>query len=156
MTRAAKLTYFVALLTGLVSGALAGFRYALPQLRLYQNVTTQLAPDVLRDFAKEQVRHADFNHAQQALQRYAEYVQEVEKFAPHDKVFTSARQRDLAMSYVRLAMVAESSNNVEESARLMKRAQELYRSGGGALVSDSDLKAHVRRADEAMANYRRR
>ena len=154
MTRAAKLTYLFTLLTGLVLGALAGFWYALPQLRLYQNATTLLAPDALRDFAREQVQHADFNHAQRALQLYADYVQEIEKFAPQDKVFRSARQTDLAMSFVRLAMVAESSANVDQSAQLMQRAQELYRSGGGALVSDSDLKDRVRRADGAMANYR--
>jgi len=144
MTRAAKITYSIAILLGLIAGATIGFERTAVSLEFYDSITTSLAPDALADYSYLQYKHADLEHARPALQNYAEFLEELEKI--HSDWL---ERRKLSIAYARLALLEEAANDPERSSILMAKARYWYAAGsGGKEPSDSDMKKAVVILDE--------
>jgi hypothetical protein len=142
MTRAAKITYLLALLIGLVSGGVMGFLFTSNILKLFDVVTPMFAPAALRNYSFLQYKHADAEHARAALQSYADFLDEMEKIKPD-----RAQRGDLALTYARLALLEETENNPEQSRVLMAKARS-YVSTSGREISEADLRKALKRIDE--------
>jgi uncharacterized membrane-anchored protein len=67
MTKAAKITYFAALLVGFSIGTFFGFQTAAPALEAFFTGRQLTAPMVLSHFSYLQYKYADPAHAQAAL-----------------------------------------------------------------------------------------
>jgi hypothetical protein len=134
MTRAAKITYSLALLIGLMSGAVLGFWFTSSTIELFDFFTPMFAPVVLGDYSYSQYRHADAEHARAALQSYADFLDEMEKIKPD-----RAQRGDLSFAYGRLALLEERENNPEQSRIFMTKARS-YASNAGREISEADLR----------------
>jgi hypothetical protein len=145
MTRAAKITYFGALLLGLFIGSYFSFRTAMRNLEAYYNFRRLAAPQVLRDFSYSQYKYADTEHAQAALLTFASVLEQMEKASPE-----KSRKLDLAYAYTRLALLEDAAKNREQSQNYMTKTRAWYRSIGGQNVSDYEMKIAVDKMDAWM------
>jgi hypothetical protein len=145
MTRAAKVTYFVALLMGLLAGGLVGFQSASLALQSHEDISRITAPFIFGDFSYLQFKHADPKHAEAAVQMFVSFLQEMEKLAP------SRRQKvDLALAYTRLALLADAAHNPDQSHTYMANALYWYKAGPGHEYSESEMKAALKTSDEHL------
>jgi hypothetical protein len=145
MTRAAKITYLVALLIGLSGGAFAGYWLTADGLRVYSLVTQSFAPDVFGKYAFLQYCYADTEHAKEALQSYADFLEEMENEYPDFR-----RKRDLSEAYTRLAILEDSVGNAEQSQVFMTKARFWYAASGGRELPDSEMKNAIKKMDGAL------
>ncbi|HLW98868.1 MAG TPA: hypothetical protein VKR82_09495 [Candidatus Acidoferrales bacterium] len=144
MTRAAKITYSIAILLGLIAGATTGYEWTSVSLEFYDSITTYLAPATLADYSYLQYKHADVEHARPALQNYANFLEEMEKI--HSDW---SQRKHLSFAYARLAMLEEAANDPQRSSILMAKARYWYAlDSGGKEPSDSDMKKAVKILDE--------
>lgn len=136
MTRAAKITYSLAVLVGLLTGAIFGFETTAEALEFYDSVSPILAPVALADYSYLQYKHADAEHAVTALQNYADFLEELEK------IHSDRSQRgELSIAYARLARLEEVANDPELSNIFMAKARAWCAAGsGGKQPSDSEMK----------------
>ncbi len=142
MTRAAKITYSMALLIGLVSGAVMGFWFRSGSLELFDFVTPMFALAALGNYTYLQYKHADAEHARAALQSYADFLDEMEKIKPD-----RAQRADLSFTYGRLALLEEKENNSEQSHIFMDKARS-YANNAGREISEADLRKTLKIIDE--------
>jgi hypothetical protein len=126
MTKAAKITYFAALLIGLSIGAFFGFQTAAPVLEAYYTARQLTAPIVLSHFSYLQYSYADPAHAQAALQTSASLLEEMEKLKPEE-----TQERELSFTYTRLALLEDAADNSKPSHALMTKARYWYAVSGG-------------------------
>lgn len=136
MTPAAKVTYLLALVIGLTGGALFGFWRDSDLLKSYYSLRPETAPMALEDFSFMQYRHADAGHARTALLAYAGLLEQLES-ARRGKL----QELKLANTYIRLALLEDSTNNLQASRDYMAKARSWYITSGGANRSDSEMKA---------------
>jgi hypothetical protein len=136
MTPAEKVTYLLALVIGLTGGALFGFWKDSDLLKPYYSLRQETAPMVLEDFSFMQYRHADADHARTALLAYAGLLEQVESV--HQG---KLQELKLANTYIRLASLEDSTNNLHASRDYMAKARSWYITGGGESRSDSEMKA---------------
>ena len=94
MTRAAKITYFAALVIGLSIGAFFGFQTTAPLLEAYYAGRQLTAPMAFSRFSYLQCSYADAAHAQAALEIFAKHLEELEKLQPE-----KTQERELAFTY---------------------------------------------------------
>jgi len=142
MTRAAKITYSLALLIGLASGSVTGFWFSSSTLRLFDLVGPIFAPAELGKYSYVQYTHADAEHARAALQSYADFLDGMEKIKPD-----RAQRADLSFTYARLALLEESQNNLDQSRILMTKARS-YMSNSGREISEADLRKALKIMDD--------
>jgi hypothetical protein len=145
MTPAAKVTYVLSLLIGLAGGALFGFWTDSDLLKSYYSARLETAPMVLEDFSFMQYRHADAEHARTALLAYAGLLEQLES-VHQDKL----QQLKLASTYIRLARLEDTTNNLQASHDYMAKARYFYTASGGQNSSDSEMKSAVADADERL------
>jgi hypothetical protein len=138
MTPAAKATYFAALFMGLSIGACLGFQYRSGALEASFSLRQTTAEAALAHFSYLQYKHADREHAEAALQTFASFLEEMEKLKPED-----AQKHDLVDTYTRLALLADATNNPEQSRAYMAKARFWYTAAGGRNLPDSQMKAGV-------------
>jgi hypothetical protein len=143
MTRAAKITYLVALFIGFSTGAIIKFRATTVALDFNSRIKTFLGSSTLSEFAYFQYAHADPAHATAALQSYADLLEQMTKLTPEN-----GKQRELSFAYTRMALVEDAANNPEQSRNYIMKARYWYQAIGGRPVTESELKAAVRRLDE--------
>jgi hypothetical protein len=142
MTRAAKITYSLALLIGLASGAVMGFWFSSSTLRLFDLVGPIFSPAALGNYSYLQYKYADAEHARTALQSYADFLDQMEKIKPD-----RAQRADLSFTYARLALLEESQNNLDQSRILMTKARS-YMSNSGREISEADLRKALNIMDD--------
>jgi hypothetical protein len=142
MTRAAKITYFTALIIGLAISGFFGFRNTMKALKDEYSTRQMLAPDVLRGFSYMQYRHADPEHAKAALLTYARFLEQMDERIPQ-----KSNKRELVTTYARLSLVGEAENNTEQSRVYMTRARYWNAASGGRDFSDSEMKAVLKTFD---------
>jgi hypothetical protein len=145
MTRAAKITYFGALLIGLSIGSYFSFRTATENLAAFYDLRRLTAPQVLRDFSYLQYKYADTEHAKAALLTFASLLEQMEKTSPE-----KSRKLDLAYAYTRLALLEDAANNREQSRNYMTKTRSWYRSIDGRDISDYEMKVVVDKMDAWM------
>ncbi len=143
MTRAAKITYLLALLLGFSVGAYVKFHVTMTPLESYFEMIRSTAPGVLDDFSYVQYKHADTEHARAALQSYADLLEEMQKWNP-DRF----RPGTLSVTYVRLALIEDAADNPELSHVYMTKARYWNTANGGPDRSESEMKNAVEKADE--------
>jgi hypothetical protein len=144
MTPAAKAVYLGALLIGLSLGAFAGFGVEGSFLGFYYEGSHFLAPAALVDFSNMQYRHADFEHAESALQMTAAFLENMEKLKPE-----KAQKLVLAMAYTRLALLQDAVSNPQQSHAYMVKARSLYKASGARDYSESEMKERLRAFDQS-------
>ncbi len=145
MTPAAKVTYSLALVIGLAGGALFGFWKDSDQLKSYYSLRQVTAPMVLEDFSFIQYRHADAEHARTALLAYAGLLEQLES-VHQDQL----QELKLANTYIRLATLEDTTNNLQASRDYMTKARHFYAASGGQNRSDSEMKAAVADTDARL------
>src|SRR5579862_8065964 len=143
MTRAAKITYSLALLIGLTAGAVVGFWFTWNTVKFFDFLTPMFAPATLGNYSYLQYKHADAEHARAALQSYADFLDEMEKIKPD-----RAQRVDLSFTYGRLALLEERENNPEQSRVFMAKARS-YISSAGREISEADLRKALKIIDGA-------
>ena len=144
MTRAAKITYSLALLVGLLSGAAMGYSFSSNTLRLFDVVGPMFAPAAPSHYSYLQYKYADAQHARAALQSYADFLDEMEGIKSE-----RAQRVDLSFTYGRLALLAEKENNLAQSRILMTKARS-YMSYPGRELSEADLRKALQKIDGSV------
>ena len=145
MTRAAKITYLLALLLGFFAGAYFKFHATMIPLESYFEMIPSVAPRTLDDFSYIQYKHADTEHARAALQNYADLLEQMEKWNPE------LRQKPLlSIVYTQLALIEDAANNPEQSHVYITKARFWNTANGGPDRSDSEMKNSVKKADELL------
>jgi hypothetical protein len=145
MTRAAKITYLVALLLGLSIGGYVGFQKTAFALDSYYSARDEVAPMVLDHFSYLQYSHADSEHARSSLQMAANVLEEIERLYPND-----IRERDLAITYTRLALLEDAEDNSERSHALMTKARYWFAASYGRDYSESQIKDLLKARDNSI------
>jgi hypothetical protein len=143
MTAAAKFTYITALIAGLCLGLPWGFRTANFALDIGNDVQRIGAVEEFRDFSYRQYKHADSEHAKEALLMYVKFLEEMRRFRPE-----SMQQRELGITYTRLALLEDAGNNPERSRAYMEKVNYWYRTGGGRDYSESEMKTRLKEFDD--------
>jgi hypothetical protein len=138
MTPAAKVTYTLALVIGLVGGALFGHWRDSDLLKSYYSARKATAPMALEDFSLMQYRHADAEHARAAPLAYANLLEQLESVQQ-----LKLQELQLTTTYIRLAMLEDTTNNLPASRDYMAKARSWYTASGGQNRSDSEMKAAV-------------
>jgi hypothetical protein len=142
MTRAAKITYLLALVFSLAGGTLFGYRTVSDVLKFYYDSRQDTAAMVLEDFSFMQYRHADAEHARSALLAYADLLEQLESLRPE-----KSQEVNLTHTYIRLASLEDTANNPQGSRDYMSKARSWYTASGGQSRSDSEMKAAVADSD---------
>jgi hypothetical protein len=143
MTRAAKITYFAALVIGLSIGAFFGFQTTAPLLEAYYDARQLTAPMAFSRFSYLQYSYADAAHAQAALVTLARFLEELEKLRPE-----KTRERELVFTYTRLALLEDAAEKLDQSHALMAKARYWNSLSGGRDFSESEMKAALKTLDE--------
>lgn len=145
MTRGVKAICLAAAVFGLAVGAYRGHAEA-NQTSDFQQSIQYIAPtQIASDFARVQFMRADSDHARQAVMSQINLLQRLQLA---DKTFHS--DGELAMAYIRLAMVEESVGHLEEQNRALGLARACFERAHpqGKQGTDDELKAFVRRWDK--------
>ncbi len=143
MTLAAKITYFGALLIGLLVGAIFGFRKASDFIAMIASDRPTSAPVIVERFSFQQYRRADSEHARAALLDFVSFLEPLQRFHPE-----RSQAHYLANTYTRLALLEDAAQDPEESRAYMAKARHWYgKSASGH--TDSEIKAAMKNFDEA-------
>jgi hypothetical protein len=145
MTLAAKITYPAMLIVGLCVGAWFGFRMTTHVLQRHHDAQEMAAPLAFDEFATAEYRFADAKHAKAALEASANFSEKVERLRP-DK----GREIALSVAYTRLALVADSVRDPEQSQFYMAKARRWLPAGGRQDASDAEIKAARKALDERL------
>ena len=145
MTKAAKITYFAALLVGLSIGTFFGFQTAAPKFEVFYTARQLTAPMVLSHFSYLQYSYADSTHALAALGTSAGLLEGMEKSNPE-----KTQERELSLTYTRLALLEDAADNSEQSHALMTKARYWYTASGGRDYSESGMKTMLKSLDEHL------
>lgn len=133
------------MLIGLSIGSILGYQRGVFAFQALSDIEWLAAPSTLANFSYLQYRHADAEHARQALLMYTDLLQEMEKVKP-DKT----NKIDLSLSYVRLALLEDTAHNPQQSQSYMAKARYWYESGSGRFYSDDQLKSIVEVLDQRL------
>ncbi len=145
MTPAAKVLYAMAALIGLAGGFFLGFRTGTFQSEASYEAQRMAAEMELSRFSYEQYKHADAQHATEALLLSVKFLEAMEH------VRTQQWQKaDLAIAYTRLALLEDAAQNTAESQAYMNQARAWYKANGFPDASDAGMKAAQKRVDELM------
>jgi hypothetical protein len=135
MTRAAKITYLLALLVGFSAGAIISFRMVDANLETYSEGKTLLASAAFDDFAYVQYKHADDKHSLAAMQSYTDFLEQIVKWYP-----ASIGRPELQLTYTRMALVEDAANSPEQSHVYMTKARHWATTNGRREPSDAEMK----------------
>jgi len=142
VTLAAKITYFGALLIGLLIGAIFGFRMATDTIATISSIRPTTAPVMVERFSFQQYRRADLEHARGALLDFVSFLEQIQKFHPE-----RSQAHYIANTYTRLALLEDAAQDPEESRAYMAKARYWYgKSASGH--TDSEIKAAMKNFDE--------
>lgn len=147
MTRAIKITFIATAILGLGCGGYLGHRSAAETSDSLISIQYIAPTKVASDFALTQFMHADTDHATQAVMLQIQLIEQLELA---DKSFNSD---ELALAYVRLAMIEEAAGrpDAEQRALVQARARWQMHSRKEELT-DEELKNNVKRLDRALDN----
>lgn len=145
MTHAAKIVYLAAMLIGLAIGSTFGYQRGVFAFQALNDFEGFAATSTLGNFSYLQYRHADAEHARQALLMYTELLQEMERVKP-DKM----NKIDLGLAYTRLALLEDTAHNPPQSEAYMAKGRYWYKSGSGRDCSDDQLKSTVEMLDQRL------
>ncbi len=148
MTRAAKWTYALVLSLGICGGIAIGFLWTKRTLDFADTVSPMMARAALGNLTDLQYRHANPQRAQSAIVQYIDFLQLMEKASP-DHI----QETDLAIAYVRLALLADAAHDEGESAHCMQKAHEWYRTATGHDASDSEMKVRIKSLDGFISDF---
>jgi hypothetical protein len=143
MTRAAKVTYIAAALVGLFLGMSLGFQKVAVTFDLDNDIQRSMASTELTDFSSMQYRHANPEHAEEALLMSVKFLEKFERLKPG-----RVQELRLGVLYLRLAVLEDAAHNLEQSRVHMEKAKGWYKTGGGHDYSDDEMKAMLKRFDE--------
>jgi hypothetical protein len=149
MTPAAKITYVVAVILGLVGGLLVGFRAGTSASISLFDAQRMAATAELTDFSYMQYKHADPQNAKEALLTCAKFLEEMEQEKPDNM-----QKHDLVLAYARLAVLEDAGQNAEQSQAYMNQARSWNKASGGPDFSDIEMKAVLKKLDEAASGSR--
>lgn len=145
MTPAAKVLYAMAALIGLAGGFFLGFRIGTSQSEAFYRAQRMAADMELSRFSYEQYKHADAQHAKEALLARVEFLKEMVRVGPE-----SGQKADLAIAYTRLAVLEDAAQNTAESQNCMNQARAWYKASGYPEPSDAEMKATEKRVGELL------
>lgn len=145
MTRAAKITYIIALLLGMLIGGYFGFQHVTVELGFYHRSLQDEAPMALDHFSFLQCRYADTQHAKAGLQTAASLLEELERLNPQN-----VQEQDLAFTYTRLALIEDAADDPQGSHDLMTKARNWYAAGGGRNYSEAEMKEMLKIRDKVL------
>jgi len=148
MTSAAKIVYSLACLIGLFLGILWGFQMDLTALKIYHNMRPSIYPMAFDDFAYMQYRYADTDHAESTLLSFAVFLEKLEALSP-DK----DEQFNLSNTYIRLALLEDSTHNAQASNDYMAKAQYWYAASGAKHQTDSVMKDGLIKYDRQLEQF---
>ncbi len=129
---------FLGLVVGLVGGAsIGGFRH-------YPEIVAVEADDYLglrADFAYFQYKHADRQHAKQALLGYLDAIHWLKE--KQDPILRKRLAFDSGLTYLRLFRLEQASNNAAGAEQFMQLAQAEFSSLGWKDVSETHLQKSI-------------
>jgi hypothetical protein len=148
MTPAAKIVYSLACMIGLFLGTFWGFRMDLTALKIYHDMRPSIPPMAFDDFAFMQYRYADTEHAESTLLSFAALLEKLEALSPDKE-----EQLNLSETYIRLALLEDSTHNAQASNDYMAKARYWYAASGGKHQSDSETKAGLINYDKQLEQF---
>ena len=144
MTRAMKVTFFLSAILGIAVGARIGYSQGAEVSELMRTAEPMGAGFAVSEFAAQQFRHADADHARVAAQLQISVFEQL-RVATDD---TNTR-RNLGLAYVRLAWVEKSAGNQEAEHLALKQARMWLPTRPGQDASDEQLEDFLKRLDQA-------
>jgi hypothetical protein len=146
MTLAHKVTFLASAILGLGCGGYLGYSEA-NQISDSLESTQYIAPTaVASDFARTQFMRANTDHARQAVTLQIQLLEQLELA---DKSFHAD---ELALAYIRLAMVEEAAGRPEAEQQALAQAKARWRTHSGEELTDDELRNAVKRLDRAFDN----
>jgi hypothetical protein len=145
MTRATNVVYGAATLIGVTLGFVLGFRSATVTLKLTDDIERTSAVHELREFTDMQYRHAGRERATEALLTYMKFLEEMNRFSS-DSLEKQGLAVGLAVSCVRLALIEDAKQNVDQSRAYIELARSWYKAAGRD-YSDVQMKTAVKEFD---------
>ena len=116
-----RITVVVAALAGILSGGILGAYMARKNDGIVESARVIAASSATAAFAAEQFRHADPQHAREAVMLQIDILQQFERIAP-----SSVHERNLGFAYTRLAMVDEAVGQKADSEVAFQDAKDWF------------------------------
>lgn len=145
MTKAAQLTYTIALLCGLALGSVFGFKQRFDVLTLLSKTNRMFPPDALDEFAYLQYKNANPPDAKKALLTQASLYERLERLHPE-----RMQKFTLRMTYTRLAALEEKNGNPEEYRTYMDKAKHWAGMYHYSPLTDAELKTASENMDKLV------
>lgn len=147
MIRSLKTCLIAVAVVTFVSGVCIGSWSAIEESRLLDSVQYMAPTEVISNFARTQFLHADGDHAREAVMLQ---IQLLDRLQSEDKSST----RELALAYVRLAIIEETAGKPDAEEKAMAQARELYkRIHSQTNASDDELKNVIKRRDRVFGTH---
>jgi hypothetical protein len=146
MTSARKFTFIAAAVLGLGFGGYLGYSGA-DEVSSSLEFTQYLLPTaVVSDFARVQFKHADADHARQAV---VLQIHLLEQLRLADKAFQA--DMELGKAYTRLALIEEAAGQPEAEQRALGQARASYKRAHSSSKepTDDEMKRAITLMDSA-------
>ncbi len=147
MTGGLKIALLAAAILGLAYGGYLGHRNVVEIGNSLKSIQYVAPTKVASDFTRTQFMHADTDHAGKAVIMQINLLEQLELA---DKSFHAD---ELALAYIRLAMVVDAAGRPEAAQRALDQARLRYRQmhSRNAELTDDELKNLVKQSDRLMA-----
>lgn len=116
----------IVLAIGIAIGLAAGAYLVKSYYGVFDSLADFVAPGAYGDFvANIQYHHANPAKAEEALQNYAKFLQELDTVQP-DRV----KETDIGLSYGRISLIEEAAGNKQKANEYLAAAREYFRKAG--------------------------
>lgn len=144
-----KTTFIVSAILGLLGGIVCGYYSAVDASQAMESAAAISVSQVTSNFSVQQFKHADPDHARNAVLEEIQILQLLEK-ATHGRYHSA----ELWVAYTRLAMIEESSNHLDAARSAIAQAKLwLKMDHPGREPTEDQMKQGVRGMDDALDRF---
>jgi hypothetical protein len=140
-----KITLITCAILGLLAGVGWGSYMALQLSPEMEAAAAMSASSVTSGFSTQQFRHADGDHARNAVLLEISLLESLER-ATRDLSYRAK----LGYAFTRLAMIEESANHPEAARSALEQAKSWFKSGSGKEPTDDQMKGALTKMDSAL------
>ncbi len=103
------------------------------------------ASQVTSQFAAQQFRHADSDHARSAVLLEIDILGKLERATPD-----RGRRGQLGYAFTRLAMIEDSANHRDAAQQALGQAKSWFKKNSGKGLTDDQMKQALKQIDDAL------
>lgn len=146
-----RITVVVGALAGILTGGILGAYTARQNEGIVESARVIAASSATAAFAAEQFRHADPEHARQAVMLQIDILQQFERLSP-----SSVHENNLGFAYTRLAMIDKTAGQEVASEVAFQQAKDWFQKvHPESRLTSVQMESFVRHLEKVRAEHPR-